>query len=532
MSDCYREENVLSYNEVFEKIKESGLLKTNDNVDNYLELIFIHNMMMFDKKQGVNQLDKIIPGVNGKDFFNNFIKERNDVSNSKYINNKSCYYVSRDYVSKEDHLFLTMSGPNIEDSLKVAINGNSAIQSNSVNNEEVGNPNVNGRVNSFKTPLEIYKSTGVDDEAIENAFNQLFAVPEFDKKAELKSFIMGGSLPVSGGNKSRDQGGRGWLGLGQSGKAKTERCDSKDDKGLKCNMSSQVILYTLQKLLPSCFVTLLSNNNIKHIHTYGWDYGGSASIAAALILEEFVKLLDRTVSIYCRPMSPKPFITRRVFGDSMRNLLSIDTKLKNKDNFIWIDCEGDMQTNGDATTSQFLADNKIVLLANKYKRGLGISGPQWLAHGHFTYTLSQKNQSSSIKSILASSPGFQADDYLLTVNPLIAKICKIVGNNTNTRPSNTNTRPSNTNTRPSNTNAAPGSTTNSNMVNKGWGRGDGGSKTKNVLNLHLQKIESLDKIKITTLRNMAKQYYINGGSKMNKEELYKKVKKINLLITS
>ena len=501
MSDCYKEANVLSYNEVFEKIKESDLLKDNENVDDYLELIFIHSMMIFDKKAGVNQSDIQIPGVIGKDFFKTFVNKRNEdkreasTLNSKYINNKSCYYV------KDDHLFLTMSGPNIDDSLKIAINGNSAInQSNSVNNENGENANVNGRLNSFKTPLKIYKSTGANDEELEAAFDQLFAAAEFNdkfNKDELKSFIMG-SLPASGGSKSREQGGRGWLGLG-----KAKRCDSKDDKGLKCNMSSQVILYTLQKLLPSCFTTIISNVNINNIHTYGWDYGGSAAIVAALILEEFMRLLGRNndnVNIYCRPMSPKPFITRKVIGDSMRNLLSTNTKLK--DNFIWIDCDGDMQTNGDATTSQFLADNKIVLLANKYKRGLGISGPQWLAHGHFTYTLSQKN-TSSISSILALDPNNQnqLDDYLLTVNPLIAKICKIVGNNNPTI--NTSSSPS---------------------------RALGGSKTKNVLNL--QKMESLDKIKITTLKNMAKQYYIKGGSKMNKEELYKKVKKTNQLLAS
>jgi len=65
--------------------------------------------------------------------------------------------------------------------------------------------------------------------------------------------------------------------------------------------------------LPSFINTvflLSSKPNIK-IHTYGWEWGGSAAIVCSLILNKFLNLLKNTIGknyITCRVMSPKPFL--------------------------------------------------------------------------------------------------------------------------------------------------------------------------------------------------------------------------------
>lgn len=531
---CYNKNNVLSYEDVYKHVLEkqaSGEISENSNVDSCLEMIFVHCMLIFPKvtdksaslaykffkffvktqreQNGNNKLTGTSPSQQiGQGLFNfpfssqNKIQDKNMEPNSVYVEdniglnvskanyqvNKSCYYVNG------NHIFLTITGPNTIDSASAGTLKEMTTNSSSVPLY------IEGRIeNSVKRPDNYTKASSlttsmiVDDSTLVKAVVTLFTivsgviylVPDESRKTfETLDVSENDDDIVTLYNELNE--------IQKAGKI-NELANYILQLNSFSKMKGDVLLYAIQKMLPSFFTELyqMCNTSDKpiYIHTYGWNYGGSAAIVAALIAQKFCSLYcpGKIVEVSCRALSPKTFIRGNVnessgggfFKKTKMEILAEQIensfkKIKNtiqpsKPNidYVWIASKGDMQASVNSTldrlnifnTKMFMPKKRVELDENNYKAtGAGVSGA---AHGNFTYTtVFTSEQKHGLSSIFEGNY-----DYLLTVNP----------------------------------------------------------ENKNIRKCDNQTTGG--KLTVKTLRDLAKHYDIKGRSKMTKDELQVEVKK-------
>lgn len=347
---CRLSSEILSYKDLFNKIKENTQVVSNNNVDNIMEYILLHCMLIYDRDKGDKELF-----YNGIELFKEFINYRgvNGISKSNYIRNKSYYYTIEE--GEEVHIFLTISGPNID--AKVVGGGEGELDNNLDNLFEYSQLNSNSKAsrdNAFSGQMNATFDIMTRDSVLEDNYNKLFSdknlenLENIDKiRSDLWTFIQTFNTSL---------------------------------------VTTSSILYAIQKILPGYIKSIIANKDKNiFLHVYGYSYAGGPAIITGIILNKFIKLIrdnNENVKVICRVLSPKKFI---------KNMGGFKGFMEPLD-FAWISTKDDPQlySSFPPGLEQFPDDEKHILLEEDKLAGALLVGSK-----HYIYTNNQLSENNN-----------------------------------------------------------------------------------------------------------------------------------------
>lgn len=341
--NCYKKDDVYSYTNLFNKIKGDIFKTAIDKiekrknfmaiVDNSIEMIFIHCNMIFNQTSCPDS---------SPIFFKKYCNYL-EADSSSYTANKNCYYTI------DNHMFLTISGPPVSS----IANTGKQIDGCEEKTGFVRETDIitNTRADNYKNATATYSDVFTSDSTLKKSFEEFFnAIQELGiKDTETPGLLLKFILMLND------------------------------------HMKTSYLLYFIQKFSPpvleELYRLLMKNTNEVILHTYGWEWGGSAAIAGALILKKFMDLIRPDKKdlnkVFCRVLSPNPFLDKKL-GWGADHTQIIESLDEANFNFAWIGTTGDMQINQSSDArNQFKNQNSIML---------GKNLDNIPKSGHYTYT--------------------------------------------------------------------------------------------------------------------------------------------------